>query len=341
MIKDFWLITNYSCNNRCKWCYTQSKNFVNEPMSLDYAKEVMKEMKRIGAVKCTLVGGEPTVYPHLFDLIEYGNELGLFMKIVTNAVLLSDNVFVQRLKDAKVSLVAISIHGGSPQTYKTITQTDKFEDVISGIKNCIEKELSIVTLTTVNKLNQHELFDIGLMLNKLGVENIVYNIAVPTVANSEEENLALTPPEIARTIEANYLKFKEKEIKVGFYATIPVCIFDEDIFNKMLIEKYVIPITKPGGCNIYDSSGFAIDPWGKIIPCAKRVNNVLINTKDENGNFMYANKGEEVWGKIKSNFGIEAWKYPSEKCSSCKKKAVCIGGCPLFWEVYDPNEFIK
>ena len=63
MLKEMWLITNYSCNHRCKWCYTTDKNFVNQNMPLSFAKETLKEMAKLGVKKCTLIGGEPTLYP--------------------------------------------------------------------------------------------------------------------------------------------------------------------------------------------------------------------------------------------------------------------------------------
>ena len=44
----------------------------------------MEEMKRCNAEHCLLIGGEPTLYPRLLDLISFGTKIGLKMKLVSN-----------------------------------------------------------------------------------------------------------------------------------------------------------------------------------------------------------------------------------------------------------------
>ena len=340
MINEMWLITNYSCNNRCKWCYTSSKDFVNENMPLEYAKETLKEMSKNGVKKCTLIGGEPTVYPHLEELIRYGKELGLFMKIVSNAVLLSDINYVRRLKEAGLSLIAISIHGITRESYKNNTQTDYFNKVVEAIKNCNEENLDYVTLSTLNRLNKHEVVDIAEFLTSIGVKNIIFNIAVPNSKDKSVENIVLNPREIARVIEENYLKLKERNIRAGFYESIPLCLFDKELLEKMIEEKYLIPLSK-GGCNIYYESGFAFDPKGKVLPCCKKVQEEIAETMTEDKHFKYKDNYNELWDSIKEHFGEKAMPFPSEKCYSCDMKENCIGGCPMFWEYFNPEEYVK
>lgn len=334
-----WLITNYSCNNRCKWCYTEEKGFPKGIMSLEYAKETLFTMKNAGVEKCTLIGGEPTLYPHLFELIKYGNSLGILMKIVSNAVLLENEAYVKRLKDAGLSIIAISIHGINPQNYLENTQRNHFNKVIKAIENCKKYDLKFVTLTTINRLNQLYIYEIANFLNDLGVNDIIYNIAVPNSTTPCVEDLVLNPKEIAQVIEENYLKLVEKNIKVGFYASIPLCLFHKKLLEKMLKEHYLIPLSS-GGCNIYYSSGFAFEPDGKIIPCCKKFNEVLLETKTEDDKFLYKDNFEKLWAQIKSSFGQAAWKEVSEKCKKCSLKNNCIGGCKLFWEYYNPDEYI-
>lgn len=339
MMKEIWLITNYSCNNRCKWCYTDTKSFPKEIMPLDYAKEVLSSMSKAGIKKCTLIGGEPTLYPHIFELIEYGSGLGLFMKIVSNAVLLENEEYVKKLKNVNLSLIAISIHGINTQNYMENTQRNHFEKVIKAIKNCQKYNLRFITLTTLNRLNQKYIYDIAVFLNKLGVENIVYNIAVPNSKKTCVENLVLNPKEIAQVIEKNYLKLHKENIKAAFYASIPLCLFDRELLKEMLGNHYLIPLSS-GGCNIYYSSGFALEPDGKLIPCCKKFNDILLETKSSNNRFIYKNNCDTLWEKIRNSFGKEGWKEPIEKCKKCSLKKNCIGGCKLFWEYYNPKDYI-
>jgi len=309
-------------------------------MPLSYAKDTIEEMKRIGAEKCTLIGGEPTIYPYFFELLQYGHKLNLFMKTVTNGRLLSDIKFVRKLKKSGISLVAISIHGPTAEIQNLITQTNSYKETIRGIKNCIKEKINLITLTTINKINKKEIYEIGKFLNDLGVRNIIFNLACPSEGKKISKKYVLPPDKLAIVIQENYLKFKKGGIKVGFYATIPLCLYKTELLEKMIKEKYLIPLVE-GGCNIYSSSGLAFDPWGNIIPCCKQTLKVLAKTKDKNNRFIYRGKFEEIWKKIRKNFGKKAWHYPSKKCFSCKYLKECIGGCPLFWRHFNPAKYVK
>ena len=338
MLKEMWLITNYSCNHRCKWCYTTNKNFVDKKMPLEFAMESLKEMNKNGVEKCTLIGGEPTLYPHINEVIKYGSSLGMFMKIVTNGVMLSNMEFLKALKEAGLSFVAISIHGITRESYKNNTQIDNLLKVQAAIKNCISLNIPFVTLTTLNRLNCNDVVDIVKYLKKLEVENVIFNIAVPYTDDPKQEKNVLSPKEIAEVIQNNYHKLKEEKLEAGFYASIPLCLFDKKILDNMLKEKYLIPLSK-GGCNIYDKTGFAFEPDGKIIPCCKKNKEVLLET-NLNGHFKYNGKFSELWEKIKDNFGHDAMPFPSNKCNSCKLKNDCIGGCPMFWKYFNKEEYV-
>ena len=44
---------------------------------------------------------------------------------------------------------------------------------------------------------------------------------------------------------------------------------------------------------------------------------------------------------IKEHFGEKAMPFPSKKCYLCDMKENCIGGCPMFWEYFNPEEYVK
>ena len=339
-IKEFWLATNYSCNNRCAWCYTEPKNFDATLMPFEYAVQVMDEMKRIGANKCTLLGGEPTLHPRLFDMISYGAGLGLVMKIVTNGTLLSDINFVRELKKSGISIIALSIHGSTEEMHKRITGSDNLEKSVEAIRNCLSEDMELVTLTNINGINKDVLFDVASFLNELGVKNIVFNIAVPSdCSDGRSSEYILHPREIARLIEATYKELLANNIKAGFYASIPLCIYDKEILDEMIRDKYMI-LLSDGGCSIYSATGVGFDPMGNLVPCAKKLSTSLVNTMTDD-KFIYTNSFYDVWNKVKHNFGKENWEYESDKCHDCEMNEYCIGGCPLFWNKFDFEESIK
>jgi len=86
-----WIVVTYACNNKCNFCYAQSmvKKFIEGEsllqMPLNFAYQLVDELRKMGIKKFHLIGGEPTVYPHLIDLIEYIKmDKSCYVAVVTN-----------------------------------------------------------------------------------------------------------------------------------------------------------------------------------------------------------------------------------------------------------------
>ncbi|MFC1700790.1 radical SAM protein [Patescibacteria group bacterium] len=93
-IKTAWLVITYSCNNLCNYCYARNMIKQKYYMDFDYIIQVLDELSRIGVKECLLIGGEPTIYPHLIEIIKYGSSLGLQMKVVSNGRMLKNRKFL-------------------------------------------------------------------------------------------------------------------------------------------------------------------------------------------------------------------------------------------------------
>ena len=70
--KNCWLTLNHACNLNCKWCYAKDTGYLkSDDMSLDMAYDIIDICHDLSINHITLIGGEPTIYPHLFDVIDY------------------------------------------------------------------------------------------------------------------------------------------------------------------------------------------------------------------------------------------------------------------------------
>ena len=89
----FSVITNFDCNLQCKNCINCSplvgQQNLNFP-EIDYEKtcETIKYFKNLGFNMVNISGGEPLLYPKIFDLIRYCNSLGLYTTVNTNGLLI-------------------------------------------------------------------------------------------------------------------------------------------------------------------------------------------------------------------------------------------------------------
>ncbi len=80
------LSPTYQCNLRCKGCYTLG--YQRHPgLPYDLVKRILRECMDIGLHFVTVLGGEPFVYPHLFQMIE--DHPQIFFQIYTNGTLMT------------------------------------------------------------------------------------------------------------------------------------------------------------------------------------------------------------------------------------------------------------
>jgi radical SAM protein with 4Fe4S-binding SPASM domain len=73
-----------ACNFRCAYCYLADRTAGADELSRAEIKEVILQAKELGARKIIILGGEPSIYPHLVEMLRYLGSLGLQIEIFTN-----------------------------------------------------------------------------------------------------------------------------------------------------------------------------------------------------------------------------------------------------------------
>src|ERR1044071_1187405 len=106
----------HACDIKCVFCYRDG---------LDPQRKRWKPFDGPGGVKeevtrfrytyndqyVDFMGGEPTRYPHIYDLTEYCARIGLEPTCITHGMHLADLSRVQRFKEAGIHDFLVSIHG--------------------------------------------------------------------------------------------------------------------------------------------------------------------------------------------------------------------------------------
>jgi AdoMet-dependent heme synthase len=120
MINTFWLVLGYDCNNKCHHCYaTQSRDSNKKWMKVSFAKDVMMTLKK-QAKTCLLIGGKPTLFPNIAELISFGSKIGLKMIVVTNGRKFKNEGFAKNVFSAGLSRAVISLEGMNSETHNSI-----------------------------------------------------------------------------------------------------------------------------------------------------------------------------------------------------------------------------
>ncbi len=90
-VRMLYLEVTHRCNARCITCYTKAGKEKEDVLTLDEKKSVVRQAKELGARVISLSGsGEPLLYPHLFDLIDFIRQLDMLVVIFTNGTVLDE-----------------------------------------------------------------------------------------------------------------------------------------------------------------------------------------------------------------------------------------------------------
>lgn len=72
------------CNFNCPYCYVPSKEQLRDEMSVQEHKRVLLEARDLGAGRIIILGGEPSIYAQLKEMITFIREAGMGVEMFTN-----------------------------------------------------------------------------------------------------------------------------------------------------------------------------------------------------------------------------------------------------------------
>jgi len=127
-----------ACNLRCPFCAVTFKNwgpYRRGYMELALFKRIIDEGVENGlcSVKLSL-RGEPMLHPKLVEMVRYAKDKGILdIYFNTNATLLDEDK-INRLIDAGLDRISISIEGITKEVYESYRVGAKYEDILSNVK---------------------------------------------------------------------------------------------------------------------------------------------------------------------------------------------------------------
>lgn len=331
-----WLVLNYSCNNKCVWCYADSDPKNKQVMGFSEIKEAISLIARIKPKQFILIGGEPTIHPKFLEILKYADKKGIKPEIVTNGRLLSDKKFFNNCKD-HLSKVGISIGGASERTHESVTKVKgSFRQTLQAIRNCVESKIAFNVSMTIGNENINEATELIDLLKKEGVKSMTFNVCTPNFTNYTYIKSIPKFRQLGEKLEVIYEHAKKVKMKVGCMTVLPFCIFKKERIPEFLASKFI-----RGGCQLYGKDCFVINYDGAVLPCTHWTEAELFNVF-KNDKTITALEFEKQWNSqpVNSFFG-NVWKYRAGKCKKCDYFGKCFGGCLLFWLNKDPEKEIK
>jgi MoaA/NifB/PqqE/SkfB family radical SAM enzyme len=126
-----------TCNMDCSYCYVNNKG--GGELSNDQWKLIIKRLHDYGIFQVTFGGGEPTLYPHLIELAEYVNSLGMNLGMTTNGSTLT--TFDPDMLHKLFKQINVSWHQNYEQVEDALVYMYK-NSIRAGINYCFSREMA-------------------------------------------------------------------------------------------------------------------------------------------------------------------------------------------------------
>jgi MoaA/NifB/PqqE/SkfB family radical SAM enzyme len=206
------------CNSRCRFCGEGSHERVVD--SVDKGA-ILRHLKSYDTSEWTMLnihGGEPTVSPHLLEVLRRGKELG-FSRIVlqTNAMRIgSDPAYADEVDSAGVDLYTIGFHGSRDDVMDAITRVPgSFARGLKGARAVIRRGKPVRMTFVVCAQNYRDLPDLAALAASEGVSHLNISAMQPDgSAAGDLDGLIVRYAEAAPYIEKAAAKALEGKARV-------------------------------------------------------------------------------------------------------------------------------
>jgi len=315
-----WHLTE-RCNLKCLHCY-QDELCIKEELDIEEIKKIANMLKKTvdrWGFKCeiSLTGGEPLVRKEWFEIAKYLDQLGFYVSILSNGLLMSREVISNLKKINHLRYVQISLDGGSPEVHEKIRGKGTFNKTIESIKSLKRNGIKSATKFTVHKLNFLDLINYLNLTEQIGVDFVSVARYIPSGRGEKIRDFVLTAEETKETYQLVMKFVKKNEGKILYDTRRPLWI--------LLNDQYV----GIGGRCVAGINGLTILPNGDVLPC--RPMGVKIGNLRNQTFFEIWYTSDLLW-KIRN---FHDW-----SCGKCQFSRTC-GGCLALSKAFYQDFFVQ
>ena len=233
-----------ACNLSCTGCWA-GKYKKSDSLEVETINRIIAEAKELGIYFIVLSGGEPTIYPHLFDVLKEHSDVGFMM--YTNGTLIDDVIADQMLEVGNIS-PTISLEGFKEST-DARRGAGTYDKIMNTMDRLQERGIAFGISLTVNRQNAEELFGTDDFIDHMIEKGALYGWSFHYIPIGKDTNLdmMITPEQRAM------LAYRIPELRVK------KPIFLADFWNDG---------TFSGGCIAGGRRYFHINAKGEVEPCA-------------------------------------------------------------------------
>jgi mycofactocin biosynthetic radical S-adenosylmethionine protein MftC len=127
-----WELT-YACNLACVHCLSSSGRRDRRELTTDECRALIDEFARMQIFYVNVGGGEPTIRPDFWELVDYATDNRVGVKFSTNGSRITDAV-AQRLAASDYVDVQLSLDGATPEVNDAVRGAGSFDVVATAMR---------------------------------------------------------------------------------------------------------------------------------------------------------------------------------------------------------------
>lgn len=300
------------CNLNCIHCGA-SKECYDIELTTEQIKSLIKQLATIKVKFFAATGGEPLTRPDLLEIFSYADKLGIKTGFATNGFLINEEIS-KKIKDANISSIQISLDGTQEIHNKIRRNQQSFQRATNAIKLLQKNKIPAISIaSTITPLNLDELDKLKNLLIFLKIKLWRISIIMP-IGRAQSNELLLDTMQLKRLfkwVEKN----NSKKLKIKIGENLP---FLAEYEKKIRNAPLVCPIGFTACC---------IGVSGIVRGCPEQPD----TTKFQEGSIL-EKPFLEIWKNGFKKYRNRDILKVDSKCSKCKNKNDCFGGCYVMRE---------
>ncbi len=303
-------LTN-KCGLQCAHCSSSSSFDGTDYIAPNRVLRLLDEGKELG-VKClSISGGEPLLYPHLHEAIEYAHSIGYNIRLYTSGIITQDGNELQSIDEetltsfaGKIDTIIFSLHSYLPAVHDEITQKKgSFDLTVAAIRKSIQFGFIPEIHTVPMSINYNDIPGLVSLAEDIGVRRVSFLRLVPQGRCVNNLHLMMNATETKQFVNIlNEIDSPVLELRKGAPYK---CLFIEEASECSAGKDKIL-----------------ISPDGSVHPCEAfkyASSHANINTHS------LAN----IWSEDSTLNQIRLLDISQiSECSNCGNLDVCHGGCP-------------
>lgn len=305
-----------NCNLNCKFCFLKNKKS-NEISSKKWL-EIIKQAKDMGVLSISILGGEPSIYSEIDDLLLGIEKIGINTTITTNGSKLKDST-KRILSESKFIVPVISLQSLNEKNMYLMGKD--YKETLNTIKYFLKNKKNIRLNSVYTNQSVEEILEV---LDYV-VNNNIERYSIASYVNSNDKNFGLKKRTLkdSRNLEEKidkYIqeKYTNKEINWSIEGCLLYSAYPEIMneinelseFNKLYY-----------GCRAAKSK-MEIYANGDVYPCI-----CFEDLIDITSNILSSNL-KSIWINDLNLNKLRNDRATSKECLECGFNNFCNGGCP-------------